>query len=155
MFLFPDLPAPECQSFAQKAVDTAIERSADGSELYIKEAYVKNGAVSDQCIFRALVESTDGSGDISSSWYRVKIDHDGTNVGVSKELDDEEYDRLRNSEDSEERARAAVLKSNQNELERCISEMMSGAGWESANVSLINNSLHPYTELSNSTDTGE
>lgn len=143
MFIFPDLPAPECQSFAQKAVDTVAERLSDQEELYVTEAYVKDGAVSSQCIFRALEENGEN---ISSSWYRVKIDHDNTNVSVSKELDDDEYERLRNSENSEERAKAAVLKSNQNELERCISEMRAGDGWSSANISLINNSLHPYVE---------
>lgn len=144
MFFFPDLPTPECQTFAQKAVDTVAERLSEGQELYITEAYVKDGAVSSQCIFRAIIESGDG---ISSSWYRVKIDHDNTNPGVSRELDDEEYERLRNSENSEERARAAVLKSNQNELERCINEMRAGDGWSSANISLINNNLHPYAEV--------
>lgn len=82
MFFFPDLPTPECQTFAQKAVDTVAERLSEGQELYITEAYVKDGAVSSQCIFRAIIESGDG---ISSSWYRVKIDHDNTNPGVSRD----------------------------------------------------------------------
>lgn len=143
MFFFPDLPTPECQDFAQKAVDEVTEKLPDGQELYITEAYVKDGAISSQCIFRAIIESGE---DISSSWYRVKIDHDNTNPSISKELDREEYERLRNSDNSEDRARAAVLNSNQNELERCINEVKAGDGWSAANISLINNNLHPYTE---------
>ena len=152
MFFFPDLPTPDCQEFAQKAVNTVLEKLSGDQELYIVEAYVKDGAVSSQCIFRALIENGN-SEDISSSWYRVKIDHDNTNPSVSVQLDDEEYERLRNSENSEERARAAVLKSNQNELDRCISEAAVGSGWNSANTSLINSVLHPYSENTQKTET--
>ncbi len=144
MFLFPDLPSPECQNFAQKAVNAAVEEVAGAKELYIAEAYVKDGAFSSQCIFRAL---TQNESDVSSEWFRVKIDHDTEKTNVYFELSPDEYDRLRNSENSEDRAKAAVLKSNQNELDRCISEMKAGDGWSSANISLINNSLHPYTEV--------
>lgn len=144
MFIFPDLPSPECQNFAQKAVNAAVEEVAGAKELYIAEAYVKDGAFSSQCIFRAL---TQNESDVSSEWFRVKIDHDTEKTSVYFELSPDEYDRLRNSENSEDRAKAAVLKSNQNELDRCISEMKAGDGWSSANISLINNSLHPYTEV--------
>ena len=150
--LLRDLPTPDCQEFAQKAVNTVLEKLSGDQELYIVEAYVKDGAVSSQCIFRALIENGN-SEDISSSWYRVKIDHDNTNPSVSVQLDDEEYERLRNSENSEERARAAVLKSNQNELDRCISEAAVGSGWNSANTSLINSVLHPYSENTQKTET--
>ncbi len=90
---------------------------------------------------------TQNESDVSSEWFRVKIDHDTEKTNVYFELSPDEYDRLRNSENSEDRAKAAVLKSNQNELDRCISEMKAGDGWSSANISLINNSLHPYTEV--------
>lgn len=144
MFFFPDLPTPECQNFAQKAVNAAVEEVAGAKELYIAEAYVKDGAFSAQCIFRALIQN---EANVSSEWFRVKIDHDTEKTTVYFELSPDEYERLRNSENSEERARAAVLKSNQNELDRCISEMRAGDGWSSANISLINNSLHPYAEV--------
>lgn len=144
MFLFPDLPTPECQSFAQNAVNAAVKEIAGAKELYIAEAYVKDGAFSAQCIFRALTQS---ESDVSSEWFRVKIDHDTAKTTVYFELRPEEYERLRNSENSEDRAKAAVLKSSQNELDRCISEMKAGDGWSSANISLINNALHPYAEV--------
>ena len=144
IFLFPDLPTPGCQSFAQKAVTAAVNEIDGAKELYIAEAYVKEGVFSTQCIFRAFTENEDN---VLSEWFRVKIDNDTERTTVYFELTPDEYERLRNSESGEDRAKAAVLKSNQNELERYISEMKIGDGWSSANVSLINNNLHPYAEV--------
>ena len=145
MFIFPDLPVPECQDFAQRSVDAVITKAVpDGVQLYIAEAYVSNGAYSSQCIFRAFVQNGEN---VSSQWFRVKVNNDNENkYDVYLELNNDTYERLRDSENSEERARAAVLKSNQNELERCINEAGTGNGWSSANISLLNNSLHPYVE---------
>ncbi|MBD5105344.1 MAG: hypothetical protein HDT47_10870 [Ruminococcaceae bacterium] len=145
MFIFPDLPVPECQSFAQRSVDAVVTRAIpSGMQIYIAEAYVNDGAYSSQCIFRAFTQSGD---DVASRWFRVKVNHDNeSKIEVFLELNSDEYERLRNSENSEERGRAAVLKSNQNELERCIKEANAGNGWSSANISLLNNSLHPYEE---------
>lgn len=144
IFLFPDFPAPKCQEFAAKSVDAVVQVTSANKQLYIAEAYVKEGTYAVQCIFRALVEN---QGEVESKWYRVKVDNDDpSTINVYFELNPDEYDRLRNSDDSESRANAAVLKSNQNELERCINEVREGiTGWEAANVTLINNTLHPYT----------
>lgn len=147
MFIFPDLPVPECQSFAQRSVDAVVKRAIPSDmQIYIAEAYVNDGAYSSQCIFRAFTQSGDN---VVSRWFRVKVNHDNeSKIEVYLELNNDEYERLRNSENSEERARAAVLKSNQNELERCIKEANSGNDWSAANISLLNNSLHPYEEVS-------
>lgn len=159
MFVFPDFPEPSCQEFAAKSVDVVVQKTAANKQLYVAEAYVKEGTYAVQCIFRALVESQDT---VESKWYRVKVDNDDKKTtNIYLELDPDVYDRLRNSDDSEERAQAAVLKSNQNELERCINEVREGQGWDAANVTLINNSLHPYvppaaeTESETETDTEE
>lgn len=159
MFIFPDFPAPSCQEFAAKAVDVVVQETAANKQLYVAEAYVKEGTYAVQCIFRALVESQDK---VESKWYRVKVDNDDKKTtNVYLELNPEVYERLRNSDDSEDRAHAAVLKSNQNELERCINEVREGQGWDAANVTLINNNLHPYvpptseSESENATDAEE
>lgn len=146
MLFFPDLPVPECQSFAQKSVDAVVKRAIPGDmQIYIAEAYVNDGAYSSQCIFRAFTQNGDN---VASRWFRVKVNHDNeSKIEVYLELNNDEYERLRNSENSEDRARAAVLKSNQNELERCIKEANSGDDWSAANISLLNNSLHPYEEV--------
>lgn len=152
IFLFPDFPAPKCQEFAAKSVDAVVQVTSANKQLYIAEAYVKEGTYAVQCIFRALVEN---QGEVESKWYRVKVDNDDkSTINVYFELNPDEYDRLRNSDDSENRANAAVLKSNQNELERCINEVREGiTGWEAANVTLINNTLHPYTPPVSETET--
>lgn len=157
MFIFPDFPEPSCQEFAAKSVDVVVQKAASNKQLYVAEAYVKEGTYAVQCIFRALVESQDT---VESKWYRVKVDNDDKKTtNIYLELDPDVYDRLRNSDDSEDRAQAAVLKSNQNELERCINEVREGQGWDAANVTLINNSLHPYVppaaETESETDTEE
>lgn len=151
MFIFPDFPSPSCQEFAAKSVDVVVQKTAANKQLYVAEAYVKEGTYAVQCIFRALVETQDT---VESKWYRVKVDNDDKKTtNIYLELDPDVYDRLRNSDDSENRAQAAVLKSNQNELERCINEVREGQGWEAANVTLINNNLHPYVPPVSETET--
>lgn len=144
-FIFPELPVPECQEFAQMSVDSVVKSVPSDRQLYIAEAYVNEGVYSTQCIFRAFAES--GEESVTSGWYRVKVNRDNENrVEVYFELNNDEYERLRDSDNTDDRAWAAILKSNQNELERCIKEAKSGEGWSSANISLLNNKLHPYTE---------
>ena len=139
MFLFPELPTPDCQGFAEKAVTSVMKTLPEGKTLHIAEAYVKNLTSSQQCIFRAF--SGEGS-DAKSEWYRVKLDTDQT-IRVYPQLDMEEYNRLITSADSEEQIRASVLMSAQNETERCIEEAKNG-DWSAANAILLNNAVNPY-----------
>ncbi|MCM1054401.1 MAG: zinc ribbon domain-containing protein [Bacteroides sp.] len=147
MFIFPELPVPECQEFAQRSVNAVVYNAIpEDMDIYIAEAYVNEGTYSTQCIFRAFTQNGDN---IASRWFRVKLNRDkGSKPEIYLELSSEDYERLRNSENSEDRTRAAVLKSNQNELERCIKEAQSESGWSPANISLLNNTLHPYVEAS-------
>lgn len=147
--LFPDFPAPDCQSFAEKAVSSVEKVTPEGKKLYIAEAYVKDFTTSRQCIFRAF----SGEGDSTvSEWYRVKVDSDNSQtIHVYLQLTEEEYNRLLNSDDSEERVRASVLKGIQNETDRCVAEAKKGE-WDSANVTLLNNLLNPYTPSEKKTE---
>lgn len=149
MFLFPELPSPDCQSFAEKAVSSVVKVLPQGKKLHIAEAYVKDFTTSQQCIFRAF--SGEGS-NAKSEWYRVKLDSDSEQtIRVYMQLDPEEYNRLINSGDSEEQVKASVLMSIQNETDRCIEEAKNGR-WTAANAILLNNAINPYTPADNSSD---
>lgn len=140
MLLFPELPSPACQAFAEKAVSSVVQVIPEGKELQIAEAYVKDFTSSQQCIFRAF----SGEGDNAKcEWYRVKVE-DNQTIHVYLQLDMNEYNRLINSEDSEEQIRASVLMSAQTETDRCVEEAKNGE-WEAANAVLLNNSVNPYT----------
>lgn len=142
MFLFPELPTPDCQSFAEKAVSSVVKVIPQGKKLHIAEAYVKDFTSSKQCIFRAFSGEADNA---KSEWYRVKLDNDSDQtIRVYLQLDMEEYNRLINSGDSEEQVRASVLMSIQNETDRCIEEAKNGE-WTTANAILLNNTINPYT----------
>lgn len=139
MFLFPELPSPQCQGFAEKAVSSVVQVIPEGKELQIAEAYVKDFTSSQQCIFRAF----SGEGDNAKcEWYRVKLDSDRT-IHVYLQLDMDEYNRLINSEDGEEQVKASVLMSIQTETDRCIEEAKKGE-WAAANAVLLNNAVNPY-----------
>lgn len=151
MFLFPDFPSPDCQSFAEKAVSSVIKVIPQGKTLYIAEAYVKDFTSSKQCIFRAFSGENDNA---KSEWYRVKLDNGSDQaIRVYLQLDTEEYNRLINSEDSEEQVRASVLMSIQNETDRCVEEAKNGE-WETANVILLNNAVNPYIPSEKTPDKG-
>lgn len=140
-FLFSDFPSPACQSFAEKAVSSVDKALPNGKKLYIAEAYVRELTASRQCIFRAF--SGEGE-EAKSEWYRVKIENDDAQkIHVFLQLSTEEYERLINSEDSEERIRASILMNIQSETDRCVQEAKNGE-WEAANVTLLNNMLNPY-----------
>lgn len=149
MFLFPELPTPDCQSFAEKAVSSVVKVIPQSKKLHIAEAYVKDFTSSRQCIFRAFSGEDSAA---KSEWYRVKLDSDSDQaIRVYIQLDMEEYNRLINSEDSEEQVRASVLMSIQNETDRCIEEAKNGE-WTAANAILLNNTINPYTPADNSSD---
>lgn len=141
MFLFPELPTPDCQGFAEKAV-SSVAKAIPERKLHIAEAYVKEFTSSKQCIFRAF----SGEGDsVKSEWYRVKLDSDNEQtIRVYLQLDMDEYDRLINSDDSEEQVRASVLMNIQKETDRCVEEAKNGE-WTAANAILLNNTINPYT----------
>ena len=144
MFFFPDLVVPGCQGFAQdsaKAVLTAI--SGRSSNFYVLKAYVKEGATAKQCLIRGIYD--DGSGEAVPQWYRIKVENGSEDmVHVYIELDLEEYQTLKNSEVEGDRIKAAMLSSIQEETNRCVDEIDSGA-WTEANAAAINNALNPYS----------
>ena len=141
--LFPDVVVPECQEFAERAV-LGVNTVIGQNELYVAEAYVKESEDAAQCVFRAIVDSGDGTG--KACWYRVKVYSDAPDtVRVYMELDMDKYNAMMNSDDQEQRIQASVLMSNQQELERCISEIRSGS-WSTANVGMLNESLRPVPE---------
>ena len=141
--LFPDAAVPQCQEFAERAV-LGVNSVSGQSELYVAEAYVKESEDATQCVFRAIVDSGDGTG--KACWYRVKVYSDAPDtVRIYLELDMDKYNAMMNSDDQEQRIQASVLMSNQQELDRCISEIRSGS-WSAANVSMLNESLRPAPE---------
>lgn len=142
MFLFSDLPSPSCQDFAKKAVTSVQDAISDsGKTLHVAEAYVKDFSTSRQCIFRAYTGENDSA---ESKWYRVKVDNDDAKtIYIYLQIDMEEYERLKNSDNSEDQVNASMLMSIQNETDRCIEEARDGT-WDSANAILLNNVLNPY-----------
>lgn len=142
MLLFPDLPAPSCQSFANKSVKSVNSVLGDGEKIFVAEAYVKEFTSSTQCLIRTFAEASDT---VAEKWYRVKVDSaDSSKIHVYNQYEREILDSMLNSSDDEERARAAVLSGIQEETERLISEMRQGSGWVEVNSSLLNNIIHPY-----------
>ena len=151
--LFPDAVVPECQEFAQRAV-TGVNSVVDG-DMYITEAYVAEGGDATQCVFRAAV-SADGE-TAKMLWYRVKVYNDAPDtVRIYFQLDMDRYNAMINSDDNEQRIQASMLMNNQQELDRCISEIQGGTGgWNAANAAMLNESLHPTANKSASAGTGE
>ncbi len=142
MFLFPDLPYPECQSFAEKAVKAVNSVLDADEEIYVAESHVKVFTSSTQCLIRTF--STEG-GTVSEKWYRVKVDSaESKKIKVYNQYDEEELEMMFNSSNDEDRAKAAVLSGIQDETDRLINDMRGGNGWTEVNPALLNNSIHPY-----------
>ena len=140
LIFYPDLTLPECQEFAERAVLGV--NSVVSEDIYIAEAYVKDGGDSTQCVFRAFVDGTDAA---DCRWFRVKVYNDAPDtVRIYFQLNMDQYQSMVNSNDDEQRIQASMLMNNQNELDRCISEIQSGSnGWQTANASFLNDTLHP------------
>ena len=146
---FPDFVVPECQDFAERAV-LGVNSVVDGN-IYVAEAYVNESGDATQCVFRAL---TYGAGDSSQMrWFRVKVYNDAPDtVRIYFQLDMNRYNEMINSGDDEQRIQASLLMSNQQEMDRCISEIQSGAeDWNAANAAMLNDSLHFMPEESDNT----
>ena len=142
MFLFPDLPYPKCQSFAEKAVKAVNSVLDADEEIYVAESYVKEFTSSTQCLIRTF--STEGD-KVSEKWYRVKVDSaESKKIKVYNQYDEEELEKMFNSSNDEDRAKAAVLSGIQEETDRLINDMRGGNGWTEVNPALLNNSIHPY-----------
>lgn len=140
--LFPDYETPECQEFALRAAKGVATALAGEKELCIAEAYVNNGTVTKQCVFKAFSEDENGAAQVN--WYRIRNDADDERtLHIFFELDEESYEILKNSSDEEDQIQAAILKNNQLELERCISEIEEDrGGWEKADAALLNEELY-------------
>ena len=147
---FPDIILPECQEFAERAA-AGLNSVVDG-EIYITEAYVMESGDATQCVLRAVTVSGDGSA--QASWFRVKVYNDAPDtVRIYFQLDMDRYNAMINSDDSEERIQASIRMNNQQELDRCISEINSGTGgWTAANTSMLNETLHPTPVAGDSDD---
>ncbi|MDE7280470.1 MAG: zinc ribbon domain-containing protein [Ruminiclostridium sp.] len=142
MFLYPDLPYPECQSFAEKSVKAVYSVLGSGEEIYVAESHVKEFSSSTQCLIRVFF--TEG-GTVSEKWYRVKVDSaESKKIKVYTQYDEEYLDKLANSDNDEDRAKAAVLSGIQDETDRLVNDMRGGNGWTEANPALLNNYIHPY-----------
>ncbi len=143
MFFFPELPAPACQGFAEKAIKAVYSQLEGDEEIYVAESYVKEFTASTQCLIRTFYTKSD---DVGEKWYRVKIENDGMKsvIHIYNQYEQADLDSMANSSDDEERAKAAVLEGYQQETERMIAEMREGNDWVEANPSLLNNSIHPY-----------
>lgn len=143
MFFFPDLTVPSCQDFAQKSAEAVMKvASGSGVEFYVLKAYVKEGVVAKQCLIRGIC---DNGGEAVPKWYRVKVENGSEEtVHVYTELNEEEYQTLKNSSYEGDRIKAAMLSSIQEETNRCVEEI-SGGTWTEANAAAINNKINPYS----------
>lgn len=141
MFFFPDIKVPSCQSFAQESAGSVLKAISGASDkFYVLKAYVREGAVAKQCLIRAIYDDDENP---VPKWYRVKVENGSEEaVHVYIELDDEEYETLKNSTDEGDRIKAAMLSSIQEETNRCIGEIYDGL-WEEANAAAINNTINP------------
>lgn len=146
--VFPDVVVPKCQEFAERAVRSV--NSVVDDDMYVAEAYVKESGDGTQCVFRGV---TYGSGDTAQvRWFRVKVYSDAPDtVRIYFQLDMNKYNSMMDSGDDEQRIQASLLMSNQQEMERCISEIQNGvSGWNAASASMLNDSLHPIPQKSGS-----
>lgn len=142
MFLYPDLPYPDCQSFAEKSVKAVASVLNSGEDIYVAESHVKEFSSSTQCIIRVFF-TEDGA--VSEKWYRVKVDSaESKKIKVYTQYDEEYLEKLASSDNDEDRAKAAVLSSIQDETDRLVNDMKGGNGWTEVNPALLNNSIHPY-----------
>ena len=142
MFLYPDLPYPECQSFAEKSVKAVYSVLGSGEEIYVAESHVKEFSSSTQCLIRVFFTEDDA---VSEKWYRVKVDSaESKKINVYTQYDEEYLDKLANSDNDEDRAKSAVLSGIQDETDRLVKDMRGGNGWTEVNTALLNNSIHPY-----------
>lgn len=142
MFLYPDLPYPKCQSFAEKAVKAVYSVLESDEEIYVAESHVKEFSSSTQCLIRVFFTEDDT---VSEKWYRVKVDSaESKKIKVYTQYDEEYLEKLSNSSNDEDRAKAAVLSGIQDETDRLVNDMKGGNGWTEVNPALLNNSIHPY-----------
>ena len=142
MFLYPDLPYPKCQSFAEKAVRAVNSVLGSGEEIYVAESHVKEFSSSTQCLIRVFFTEDET---VSEKWYRVKVDSaESKKIKVYTQYDEEYLENLSNSANDEDRAKAAVLSGIQDETDRLVNDMRGGNGWTEVNSALLNNSIHPY-----------
>lgn len=150
MMFFPDIVLPECQEFAERAV-LGVNSVVDG-DIYITEAYVSESGDASQCVFRAVSYSDGDTAQIR--WFRVKVYTDAPDtVRIYFQLDMDRYNAMMASDDSEQHIQASMLMNNQQELERCISEINGGTGgWTAANTSMLNETLHPTPVAGDSDD---
>lgn len=140
--LFPDFPAPSCQSFADKAVKSVNSLLSNGEEIIVAESYVKEFTGSTQCMIRAFYTKGET---VSEKWYRVKVEkEDSKKIHVYNQYTDEELEAMYNSSNDEERAKAAVLSGLWEETKRYMKEISEGDGWTEVNSTLLNNTIHPF-----------
>ena len=148
MMFFPDVVLPECQEFAERAA-VGVNSVVEG-DIYITEAYVIESGDASQCVFRAVSYNDGDTAQIR--WFRVKVYSDAPDtVRIYFQLDMDRYNAMMASDDSEQHIQASMLMNNQQELERCINEIKTGTGgWTAANSAMLNETLHPTPEASDS-----
>lgn len=126
------------QAFAEQAADAMQSTLGDKQQFVVFEAYSRIRAGKSECIIFGGVKT--GFGTMENHLYRVLVENENPSViRVFYEFDEEQYNQLKDSNDSTDRIQASVLKNYADEFDREVAEIRNGTGgWTKADAGDIN-----------------
>lgn len=143
LLLFGDVIRSSNEEFAIKAANAVNSSLPVNNELYIYKAYVKNGSAATECILYGVV---DYNGETGTDIFRVVVRNDKPNelrVYYTVDENDEDYIAMKNSEDSEVKIQASVLKNNSDSIFIADKEIRIGIPeWEKTDCGKINRNIN-------------
>lgn len=142
LLLFGDIFKSGNEEFAIKAVNAVNSSLPVNNELYIYKAYVKNGSGATECILYGVV---DYNGEIKTDMFRVVVRNDEPNklsVYYTIDENDKDYIAMKNSDDSEMKIQASVLKNYSDSIYAADKEIRIGVPeWEKTDCGKINSNI--------------
>lgn len=140
--LFGDVFKTSNEEFAIKAANAVNSSLPVNNELYVYKAYVKNGSAATECILYGVV---DYNGETDTDIFRVVVRSDKPNelrVYYTVDENDEDYIAMKNSDDSEVKIQASVLKNNSDSIFIADKEIRIGVPeWEKTDCGKINENI--------------
>lgn len=144
LFLFGDIFRSSDEEFAIMAANSVNSSLPVNNELYIYKAFVKNGSAAKECILYGVV---DYNGETRTDIFRVVLNDGNPNklklkVYYTVDENDEDYIAMKNSEDSEIKIQASVLKNYSDSIYAADKEIRIGVPeWKSADCGKINRNI--------------
>jgi len=143
LFIFGDIFQTEEEKFAIMAANSVNSKLNVNEQLFVYKAYVNFGAASDECIIYAVKDYKER---VSATKYRVVVNNNNPGViNIYYQIDEtsEEYLAMKNSEDSEIRVQASVLKNYSDSIEAAHREILIGSPkWVKVDISEINSNIN-------------